>query len=117
MLILLTILHVVVCLFLIIVVLLQSGKGADVASAFTGMGSQTAFGPRGTATIFSRLTAGAVIVFMLTSLTLAIVTSRRSGGAGGSVLEGEQTQQSAPAPAAPQTPPQQQPAPPAQQPK
>jgi preprotein translocase subunit SecG len=118
MLILLTILHVIVCLFLIIVVLLQSGKGGDVASAFTGMGSQTAFGPRGTATIFSRLTAGAVIVFMLTSLTLAIVTSHASGGAGGSVLEGEKAQpvQNAPAPA-PQQPPAQQPAAPAQPPK
>ena len=116
MLILLTIVHVIVCLFLIVVVLLQSGKGGDVASAFTGMGSQTAFGPRGTATIFSRLTAGAVVVFMLTSLSLAIITSRQSGG--GSVLEGEKTQptQSAPAPTPQQKPEQQQPAP-APQPK
>jgi preprotein translocase subunit SecG len=116
MLILLTILHVIVCLFLIVVVLLQSGKGGDVASAFTGMGSQTAFGPRGTATIFSRLTAGAVVVFMLTSLSLAIITSRQSGG--GSVLEGEKTQptQSAPAPSPQEKPAQQQPAP-APQPK
>ena len=49
MIILLTIIHVIVCLFLIIVVLLQSGKAADLAGAFGGMGSQTAFGPRGTA--------------------------------------------------------------------
>ena len=114
----LTILHVIVCIFLIIVVLLQSGKGADVASAFTGMGSQTAFGPRGAATVFSRLTAGAVIVFMLTSLTLALISSRR-GGAGGSVLENEKPAQTQPAPPAPtqQPPQQQQPAAPAQQPK
>jgi preprotein translocase subunit SecG len=118
MLILLTILHVIVCLFLIVVVLLQSGKGGDVASAFTGMGSQTAFGPRGTATIFSRLTAGAVVVFMLTSLSLSILTSRNSGG--GSVLEGEKAQptKSAPAPVPQQAPAQQQQQPaPAPQPK
>ena len=120
MIIVLTILHVIVCFFLIIVVLLQSGKGADVASAFTGMGSQTAFGPRGAATVFSRLTAGAVIAFMLTSLSLALISSRR-GGAGGSVLENEKPGQTQTAPPAPQpTPPaqpQQQPAAPATQPK
>ena len=54
--ILLTIVHVVVCLFLIIVVLLQSGKAADLAGAFGGMGSQTAFGPRGSATLLSKAT-------------------------------------------------------------
>ena len=118
----LTILHVLVCIFLIIVVLLQSGKGADVASAFTGMGSQTAFGPRGAATVFSRLTAGAVIVFMLTSLSLALISSRRGGGSG-SVLENEkpgQTQTTpapTPAPNTPQQQQQQQPAAPAQSPK
>ena len=53
---LLTALHVVVCLFLIIVVLLQSGKAADLAGAFGGMGSQTAFGPRGSATLLSKAT-------------------------------------------------------------
>src|SRR4030095_10827167 len=110
MLILLTILHVIVCLFLIVVVLLQSGKGGDVASAFTGMGSQTAFGPRGPATIFSRLTAAAVVVFMLTALSLAIITSQQSGR-GVSVLEGEKSEpgKTAPAPA-PQQPPAKQPA-------
>ena len=53
---LLTIVHVVVCLFLIIVILLQSGKAADLAGAFGGMGSQTAFGPRGSATLLSKAT-------------------------------------------------------------
>src|SRR5690242_20554465 len=53
---LVTIVHVIVCLFLIIVVLLQSGQSADIAAAFGGAGSQTAFGPRGTATLLSRAT-------------------------------------------------------------
>src|SRR5271163_1797649 len=66
-------LHVIVCLFLIIVVLLQSGKAADLAGAFGGMGSQTAFGPRGSATVLSRVTTIAAAVFMVTSLTLAIL--------------------------------------------
>ncbi len=54
MMILLTIIHVLVCVFLVIVVLLQSGKAADLAGAFGGMGSQTAFGPRGAATVLSK---------------------------------------------------------------
>jgi preprotein translocase subunit SecG len=120
MLIALTVLHVIVCFFLIIVVLLQSGKGADVASAFTGMGSQTAFGPRGAATVFSRLTAGAVVLFMLTSLSLALISSKRTGTGGGSVLDDVKPPQSQSQPATPQNAPgqpqQQQPAP-ATQPK
>jgi len=55
---------------LIVVVLLQHGKSADIAATFGGMGSQTAFGPRGTATVFSRLTTWCAIIFMLTSMTL-----------------------------------------------
>ncbi len=75
----LTILHVVVCLFLVIVVLLQSGKAADLAGAFGGMGSQTAFGPRGSATVLSRATTVAAAVFMVTSLTLAVMAARGTG--------------------------------------
>jgi preprotein translocase subunit SecG len=71
--------HVIVCIFLVIVVLLQSGKGADVAATFS-MSSQTAFGPRGAATALSRATSIAVVVFMLTSITLTIHASKRSGG-------------------------------------
>ena len=84
--ILLTILHVVVAFFLIIVVLLQSGKAADLAGAFGGMGSQTAFGPRGAATVLSKATTIAAILFMLTSISLGIVKSR-SQGVGESVIE------------------------------
>jgi preprotein translocase subunit SecG len=101
----LTILHVLVCLFLIVVVLLQSGKAADLAGAFGGMGSQTAFGPRGSATLLSKATTISAIVFMLTSLSLSIMATRDTG-TGGTVLENVQTppatqQQPAQQPAAP----------------
>ena len=72
--------HVIVCLFLIIVVLLQSGKAADLAGAFGGMGSQTAFGPRGSATLLSKATTASAVVFMLTSLSLSILATRGSSG-------------------------------------
>ena len=84
--ILLLILHVIVCLFLIIVVLLQSGKAADLAGAFGGMGSQTAFGPRGSATLLSKATTISAVLFMITSLSLSILATR-SAGLGTSVLE------------------------------
>lgn len=68
----LTGIHVMVCLFLIFVVLLQSGQAADLAGAFGGGGSQTALGTRGAATLLTKLTTVSAIVFMLTSLTLGI---------------------------------------------
>ena len=71
--ILFTIIHVLVCLFLILVVLAQQGKGQDLASAFGGAGSQTAFGARGTATLLSKITAGAAAIFMITSLALSFL--------------------------------------------
>jgi preprotein translocase subunit SecG len=70
--------HVIVCLFLIIVVLLQSGQAADLAGAFGGMGSQTVFGPRGSTTVLSKATTWAAVTFMVTSLTLAIMSSKRA---------------------------------------
>ena len=76
---LLTIFHVIVCIFLILVVLLQQGKGADWAGAFGGGGSQTAFGARSAATILSKATTGAAILFMITSLALTIMISRPGG--------------------------------------
>ena len=60
----------IVCVFLVIVVLLQSGKAADLAGAFGGMGSQTAFGPRGSATVLSKATTISAIIFMITSMSL-----------------------------------------------
>ena len=98
----LTIIHIVICLFLIIVVLLQSGKAADLAGAFGGMGSQTAFGPRGSATVLSKATTVAAALFVVTSMTLTILGSRTSGG-GSTVLEteGSQATETAPAPVTP----------------
>ena len=84
--ILFVVIHVIICVFLIIVVLLQSGKAADLAGAFGGMGSQTAFGPRGAATVLSKATTGAAIAFMVTSITLSIMATRM-GGSSSSVLD------------------------------
>ena len=71
-------LHVLVSVFLILVVLLQTGKGADLAGAFGGGGSQTAFGSRGAATVLSRMTTIAAVLFMVTSFSLAIYSARGS---------------------------------------
>ncbi len=90
---LLIVLHVIVCFVLIMVVLLQSGKAADLAGAFGGGGSQTALGSRGAATVLTKATTIAAVLFMITSLSLAILGSHRSG----SVLE----QAPVPSPAAP----------------
>lgn len=79
MVILLVIVHVIVCLFLVGVVLLQQGKSADMAAAFGGQGSSTAFGPRGAANLLTKLTAWAAVVFMLTSIGLTIAMSRTGG--------------------------------------
>jgi preprotein translocase subunit SecG len=76
MIILITVIHVIVCLILVVVVLLQSGKAADLAGAFGGMGSQTVFGPRGSATVLSKATTVSAVMFMLTSLTLSILATR-----------------------------------------
>jgi preprotein translocase subunit SecG len=84
--ILLTIIHVIVCLILIVVVLLQSGKAADLAGAFGGMGSQATFGPRGTATLLSKVTTASAVLFMVTSLSLSILGTR-GAGSGSSVTD------------------------------
>ena len=83
MIILITTIHVILCLFLIVVVLLKSGKAADLAGAFGGMGSQTVFGPRGSATVLSKATTVAAAAFMLTSLTLSILATRAGKAAPG----------------------------------
>jgi preprotein translocase subunit SecG len=98
---LLIIVHVIVCLFLMVVVLLQSGKAADLAGAFGGMGSQTAFGPRGSATLLSKATTISAIIFMLTSISLSVVATRSAGISNAPVLE---RHGSRPAPTAPATP-------------
>jgi len=92
-------LHVLVCFVLVIVIMLQSGNAADLAGAFGGAGSQTAFGPRGAATFLSRATTWCAIVFMMTSLALSLKRAPEGALSTGSVLE--QTQQPAPVPAKP----------------
>ncbi len=95
---------VINCLVLVIVVLLQSGKAADLAGAFGGAGSQTAFGPRGAATILSRATTWCAIMFMICAMALVLHTEKGLES-GGSVLQDV----SRPAPKkAPVTPPAQQ---------
>jgi preprotein translocase subunit SecG len=87
------VLHVIVCLFLIGVVLLQQGRSADLAGAFGGQGSQTAFGPRAAANVLTRLTTWSAVIFMITSITLTVLYARTGGSH--SVLDG--TTSSAPA--------------------
>ena len=81
-----TALHVIVCVILVLVVLLQSGRGADLAGAFGGGATQTAFGSRGPASFLSKMTTIAAIVFMLTSLSLAMMSARTVTGSK-SILE------------------------------
>ena len=94
---LLLVLYIVVCVFLILVVLLQQGKGADVAAAFGGASTQTAFGPRGTVTLMHKLTTGSFVVFVALCIGLSVLTARRSR----SVTAGVKVAAPASAPAAP----------------
>ena len=89
-----TIVHVLMCLAIIAIVLLQAGKGADIGSAFGGAGSQAVFGSMGTPTVLGKITGAVAIVFTITSFTLALLGGERSA----SVVR---EPASAPAPAAP----------------
>jgi preprotein translocase subunit SecG len=92
----LIIVHVIVCVALIMIVLLQTGKGADMGAAFGGGSSQTLFGSTGASTFLSKATTGAAIIFMLTSLALAYLSSHRTTD---SIIKGTPApvEQSAPA--------------------
>ena len=95
---LLVILHIIVSVFLILVVLIQQGKGADLAGAFGGGGSQTAFGARGATTLLHKLTTAFFVLFVITSMTLAILQARPRA----SVMSGAPAATApAPAPATP----------------
>src|SRR5580698_336979 len=83
------VLHIIVCLILIGVILLQQGRSADLAGAFGGQGSQTAFGPRAAANVLTRVTTWSAVIFMCTSIGLTILY-QRSGGSH-SVLSGSKT--------------------------
>jgi preprotein translocase subunit SecG len=89
--------HIIVCLFLIGVVLIQQGRSADLAGAFGGQGSQTAFGPRAAANVLTRLTTWSAIIFMCTSISLVILYMRSTAGVTHSVTEGHKAPASAPA--------------------
>jgi preprotein translocase subunit SecG len=95
----LLIIHVIVCIALIMIVLLQTGKGADMGAAFGGGGSQTLFGSTGASTFLSKATTVAAIVFMLTSLALAYMSSHRTAA---SIMKG--TRPPVEEPAAPTAP-------------
>lgn len=111
---LLVIIHVIVCVALIMIVLLQTGKGADIGAAFGGGASNTLFGTTGASTFLSKATTVAAIVFMLTSLGLAYLASHRPSSSVVSEVpaavetkapEPAPAQGSPPAPAAPETKP------------
>jgi preprotein translocase subunit SecG len=100
----LSIMHLVVALGLILIVLLQSGKGADIGAAFGGGSSQTVFGGRGAATFLSKMTTAFAILFMVTSIVLTILSAQRGST---SVISDEKpapAAQSAPAAPAPPAP-------------
>jgi preprotein translocase subunit SecG len=99
-------LHIMICAVLIIVVLLQSGEAADLAGAFGGAGSQTAFGPRGAATFLTKATTWCAIMFMMTSMALTMHQNSKVASSGSSVLQqfsktSKQTAPATPAPALP----------------
>ena len=94
--------HILVCFFIIIVVLLQSGTSGDLSAAFGGQGSQTAFGPRGAASALSRATTWSAVAFMITSITLSVYSAKHSGPS--SVLQGIKSQPSKSQPAPAKTP-------------
>ena len=90
-----TTIHVIVCLLLTVIILLQQGKSADLAAAFGGQGSQTAFGPRSAANLLTRATTWLAVIFAITSISLTVlmqhqITHRHS------VLSGSSTSQSTP---------------------
>jgi preprotein translocase subunit SecG len=101
MVIVLTILHVLMCFAIIAIVLLQSGKGADIGSAFGGAGSQAVFGSMGTPTLLGKVTTAVAIVFTITSFSLALLGGERASSV---VREPATAGPSAPAPAAPAGP-------------
>ena len=96
-------LHILVCFVLVIVIMLQSGNAADLAGAFGGSCSQTAFGPRGAATFLSRATTWCAIVFMATSLALSFKRATPSTSTG-SILEQTQPSQAPVKPPSPSLP-------------
>jgi preprotein translocase subunit SecG len=93
---LVTAIHIIVSLLLIVIILLQQGKSADLAAAFGGQGSQTAFGPRSAANVLTKATTWLAGVFVITSVSLTVLLQHQSMHRH-SVLEGTKTSQTSPA--------------------
>ena len=100
----LTILHVLMCFAIIAIVLLQSGKGADIGSAFGGAGSQAVFGSMGTPTLLGKITTAVAIVFTLTSFSLALLGGERAGSVVREPTTAAPTPPASPAPTTPAPP-------------
>lgn len=91
----LAIIHVVICFLLIMIVLLQTGRGADIGAAFGGGSSQTLFGSAGPGGFLTKITTGVAIIFMITSISLAYISSHKTGA---SIIKEAQPKKTAPAP-------------------
>jgi preprotein translocase subunit SecG len=87
--------HILVCVFLILIVLLQTGKGADIGAAFGGGSSQTLFGSAGPGGFLTKITTGVAVIFMITSIGLAYISSHRTGA---SMMKETRPKKTAPAP-------------------
>ena len=90
-----TAVHIIVCVLLVVIILLQQGKSADLAAAFGGQGSQTAFGPRSAANAMTKATAWLAVIFLITSITLTVMLQHQVAHPH-SVLSGAQTTHSTP---------------------
>jgi preprotein translocase subunit SecG len=108
---LLVVLFIVVCVFLILVVLLQQGKGADVAAAFGGTSSPSSFGPRGTATLLHKLTTASFVLFVVLAIGLSVMTARQGRSVASGVEARPAVAKATPAPAPKPAAPVEQPAP------
>jgi preprotein translocase subunit SecG len=97
----LLVLYIFICFFLILVVLVQQGKGADIAGAFGGGGTQTAFGARGANTLLHKLTTGAFIGFILIAMTLTILEARPNSNSVMQKFAGAPAKKAVPAATAP----------------
>ena len=93
-----SIIHILVCFLLVMIVLLQTGKGSDIGAAYGGGSSQTLFGSTGPAGFLTKITTGIAVVFMVTSIVLAYSSSHRTGS---SVMKDAKPKQEAPAPPTP----------------
>jgi preprotein translocase subunit SecG len=98
--------HIMVCIALVLIILLQSGKGADIGAAFGGGSSQTVFGSTGATSFLSKVTVGAAVLFMCTSIILTYFSGKSAQPVEHSVMSGKTVPQAPATPAGPSTAPQ-----------